>query len=236
MSYQLPFSQSELREKKLLSQYGGIVQSVVSRMKHHASPVVDCDDFQQIGLIALLHSIRKYKCEPDKSFESYAAVSVKNAICDELRRNDFRTRQSRKDSHSLSSAKNALEQLLARPPKRSELCQFLSVDDQELVKMELSEQLNGKNQFEDLINAMQSSDDIKSFSVDDPAGMVMTLQLLKKALNSLSDSQKKVMYLYHQNNLTIGQIADRLNVSPSRISQIYRSIVFFISSEIGKAI
>jgi RNA polymerase sigma factor for flagellar operon FliA len=62
---------------------------------------------EQIGLMGLLEALRRYG-EPDESFGSYASLRIRGAILDELRRQDWRPRAVRQESHRLRDSVRAL--------------------------------------------------------------------------------------------------------------------------------
>ena len=49
---------------------------------------VELDDLLQVGLIALLQARESYDASLGASFSTYAAIRIKGAMVDEVRRND----------------------------------------------------------------------------------------------------------------------------------------------------
>ena len=81
-------------ERKWLLQYLPLVKRIVRQLALQASQVMDREDMEQIGLMGLLECLRRYG-EPDEQFGRFAALRIRGAILDELRRQDWRPRQVR---------------------------------------------------------------------------------------------------------------------------------------------
>ena len=74
-------------------QYLPLVKRIVRQLSLQANQVLDREDMEQIGMIGLLEGLRRYG-EPDEQFGRFAALRIRGAILDELRRRDWRPRQS----------------------------------------------------------------------------------------------------------------------------------------------
>lgn len=94
-------------EQRALREYAPLVKRVVRQLSAQASAVMDREDMEQIGLMGLLEALRRYG-SPDAGFGSFAALRVRGAILDELRRQDWRPRTVRQDSHKQRDALRAL--------------------------------------------------------------------------------------------------------------------------------
>jgi RNA polymerase sigma factor for flagellar operon FliA len=95
--------------------YAPLVKRIVRQLNSQVSGAIDREDMEQIGLMGLLEALRRYGT-PDGGFGSYASLRVRGAILDELRRQDWRPRAVRQDSHKLRDAVRALTRKLGREP------------------------------------------------------------------------------------------------------------------------
>lgn len=85
-------------EQQRLLEHVPLVKRVVRQLHAQASAVLDREDMEQIGLMGLLEALRRYG-PPDERFPAFATLRIRGAILDELRRQDWRPRSVRQDSH-----------------------------------------------------------------------------------------------------------------------------------------
>ena len=90
-------------EQQHLMAYVPLVKRIVRQLSAQAGGALDREDMEQIGLLGLLDCLRRYG-EPDEKFGAYASMRVRGAILDELRRQDWRPRSVRQESHRLRDA------------------------------------------------------------------------------------------------------------------------------------
>ena len=100
-------------EQKWLLQYLPLVKRIVSQLALQANQVLDREDMEQIGLMGLLECLRRYGT-PDEQFGRFAALRIRGAILDELRRQDWRPRQVRQQTHKIRDAIRQLARQLGR--------------------------------------------------------------------------------------------------------------------------
>ena len=98
---------SAREEQQQLVAYAPLVKRIVRQLGTQVSGVMGREDMEQIGLMGLLEALRRYGA-PDTGFSSYASLRVRGAILDELRRQDWRPRAVRQDSHRQRDALRAL--------------------------------------------------------------------------------------------------------------------------------
>ena len=79
---------SPAAEQRWMMQYLPLVRRIVSQLSLQANQVLDREDMEQIGLMGLLEGLRRYG-EPDEQFGRFAALRIRGAILDELRRRGY---------------------------------------------------------------------------------------------------------------------------------------------------
>src|SRR5690606_1412152 len=102
----------------------------VNQLSLQANQVLDREDMEQIGLIGLLEGLRRYG-EPDENFGRFAALRIRGAILDELRRLDWRPRQVRQQVHKVRDAIRELTLQLGRPPEDDEILAFTGLSEKD---------------------------------------------------------------------------------------------------------
>ncbi|MCC4596684.1 FliA/WhiG family RNA polymerase sigma factor [Xanthomonas campestris pv. phormiicola] len=204
-----------LVERDWMIQYVPLVKRVVGNLAAHAGTVMERDDMQQIGLMGLLEALRRYGT-PDAEFVGYAAMRIRGAILDELRRQDWRTRSARNGAHRLHSAERTLRQQLGRDPERAEVCQALNISSDEYDRAQLHDNAEKFASFDALLaNGL----DIGSQQAG-PELHAINQASLAQALLALDEREQKVVQLYYEFDLGLAEIAQVLDLTTSRICQI----------------
>ena len=88
-------TQGAVDEKDLIERYLPLVRNVVDRIKLNVPAHVDADDLYSVGITGLIAAVRKFDPEQGSTFASYAAMRIRGAILDELRRMDWCPRRAR---------------------------------------------------------------------------------------------------------------------------------------------
>src|SRR3954464_11234631 len=127
-------SPSTIDENELLERYLPIVRNVVDRIKLNLPAHVDADDLYSVGITGLIAAVKKYSPERGNTFASYAAMRIRGAILDELRRMDWCPRRARARSRKLKTAINEVEQKHGRAATDAEVCATLGLDKKEYEK------------------------------------------------------------------------------------------------------
>jgi len=96
------------------------VRAVVSQMRSYLPSCADLDELHSVGLTGLIAAVRRYNVSQTKTFEAYAAMRIRGAILDELRRLDWMPRAARHRARELRKTVDALEQNLGRVPTPEE--------------------------------------------------------------------------------------------------------------------
>src|SRR5262245_42151277 len=107
-------------EQRWMMQYLPLVKRIVGQLSLQANQVLDREDMEQIGLMGLLEGLRRYG-EPDEQFGRFAALRIRGAILDELRRQDWRPRQVRQQAHKLRDSIRGLARKLGREPGEEDI-------------------------------------------------------------------------------------------------------------------
>ena len=125
---------SAVDEKDLIERYLPLVRNVVDRIKLNVPAHVDADDLYSVGITGLLAAVRKFDPEQGNTFASYAAMRIRGAILDELRRMDWCPRRARARSRKLKTAINTVEQRFGRAATDEEVRAELAIDPKEYEK------------------------------------------------------------------------------------------------------
>ncbi|MCQ8877500.1 FliA/WhiG family RNA polymerase sigma factor [Pseudoalteromonas shioyasakiensis] len=206
------------QESELLARYAYLVKRAAAHMRTQVGVVVDTDDLQQIGLVALLSSIRRYGRQTDEKFAAFAFKRIRGAMLDEFRRIDWRPRHLRQQSHKLRDVGRALMRKLGREPTDSELCDALSINTDELLELHYITQAEAMDSFESMLEeGLQHCN-----TSDEKLAQVESASMLQKAMATMPPRNKLLLQLYYTHEMNMKEIALTLDLTEARVCQLHK--------------
>ncbi len=202
-------------EQKHLLAYAPLVKRIVRQLNSQVQGAIDRDDMEQIGLMGLLEALRRYG-EPDTGFGSYAALRVRGAILDELRRQDWRPRAVRQQSHKMRDAVRELTRKLGREPGEQEIMTALGLDAEGYQAYLLDENAETIASFDEVLQDTLAD----TGSVAGPEEQLMIRRSLEQALNGLDEREQRVIQMYYEFELSYKEIAAVLDLTDARVCQL----------------
>jgi len=206
-------------EQQQLLAHAALVKRVVRQLSSSLPGAVDRDDLYQVGLLGLLDALRRYG-EPDDRFPAYAVVRVRGAILDELRRQDWRPRGVRQESHRIRDGVRELTRRLGREPTQAEIMKELQLTPEAWREFELAESAQDLANFDELIHELPDSHAVPRNS---PEAQLLLQRSIEQALNALDEREQRVVQLYYEFDLSLKEIAAVLGVTEARVCQINKA-------------
>ncbi|WP_418303702.1 RNA polymerase sigma factor FliA [Pandoraea pulmonicola] len=207
---------SAIAEQRCLMEYASIVKRVVRQLLSQACGAIAQEDMEQIGLMGLLEALRRYG-EVDEAFAGYAAMRVRGAILDELRRHDWRPRTVRQDAYRARDMERSLRRSLGRDPTDAEVGQALGIDADAYRERVLA------GNAEEMANLDELLDDDALAHEESPERQVVRRRCLEQALAYLDEREQRVIQLYYEFDLSLREIAGVLDVTEARVCQINKA-------------
>jgi RNA polymerase sigma factor for flagellar operon FliA len=206
-------------EQKYLLAYAPLVQRIVAQLSSQLVGTLDRDDMNQIGLLGLLTAIRRYG-EPDGKFSGYASTRVRGAILDELRRQDWRPRAVRQETHRARDGVRDLTRSLGREPTRVEILKTLNLTAEAYRQYQLAENAEQLANFDEALQEMNGS---AATHLQSPEAQFLARRGIEQALMMLNEREQRVVQLYYEFELSLKEIAAVLNLTEARICQINKA-------------
>lgn len=205
----------------------GLVRRVAREMRDHLPAHVDVDDLMSAGTVGLLEAVKRFESGKRVKIETYARYRIRGAILDALRDLDPASRDMRRKHKHAENVFRALSNRLGRPATNGEMA--------EAMHLSLKGWYETVNEFRSLGVDWLRPNIMPDFQYPDQNNLPATGQrdafelcyrqeqrdFLNRALTTISERDREVLSLYYEHNLTMKQIADRLGVDESRISQIH---------------
>jgi RNA polymerase sigma factor for flagellar operon FliA len=221
---------SEREEQAHLVAYVPLVKRIARQLGSQVSGAMGREDMEQIGLMGLLEALRRYGT-PDTGFSSYASLRVRGAILDELRRQDWRPRAVRQESHRMRDGVRALTRRLGREPSEKEAAEALGISLEEWRQFLLDDVAEELLSFDDVL---QEATDQQN-STPGPEQQFMVRRSLEQALNALNEKEQRVIQMIYEFELSYKEIAAVLDLSDARVCQLNKSALAKMKAALGPA-
>lgn len=217
-------------EQRHLLAYAPLVKRIARQLNSQVSGAMGRDDMEQIGLMGLLEALRRYGT-PEAGFASYAGLRVRGAILDELRRQDWRPRAVRQDSHKMRDAVRALTRKLGREPNDKEAAEALGVSQEEWRQFLLDDCAEELLSFDEILQEATE----QAHSAPGPEQQYMVRRSLEQALNALNEKEQRVIQMIYEFELSYKEIAAVLDLSDARVCQLNKSALAKMKAALAQA-
>ncbi len=222
-------SPSAIDEKDLIVRFLPLVRNVVDRIKLTVPAHVDADDLYSVGITGLIAAVRRFDPEQGSTFASYAAMRIRGAILDELRRLDWCPRRTRARARKLKGAIDDVEQKLGRAATDEEVRASLGLDSKEYAKwveeskpvtfLAIDQHADGaEGEGASLHELLADEHDTTGRDHLEKAELI---ELLTQRIAELPDIPKKILAMYYFENMRLAEIAAVFGLTESRICQIH---------------
>jgi RNA polymerase sigma factor for flagellar operon FliA len=230
--------------EQLILEYLPLVKQVAGRVSVGLPPHVDKDDLIGQGMLGLLDAVEKFDHTKGVKFETYGVIRIRGSMMDGLRKADWVPHSLRAKSREVEEAYTTLENRLGRSPRDEEVAEELDISVEEFQELlsdlsymtlsSLEEYLAGAE--EDGVPRMVKNT-IEDESSPDPleaAEWQMKREVLADAIRQLPDKEKLVITLYYYEGLISKEIAQVMELSPSRISQLHTKAILRLRGRLGR--
>jgi RNA polymerase sigma factor for flagellar operon FliA len=216
----------------LLLAMAPLVKRVAFEMRQHLPPHVEMDDLVAAGTLGLVDALRKFDPSRKVKLESYARHRIRGGILDALRTLDPATRDMRRRVRKVERTYRELEARLGRPARGEEIARALGISlkvwhrwAREVHALGFDGSMRGAPP------AMAGKLPIREEgrmavppTRDDPFDLCYRREqreIVNRALAGLPERERLIVTLYYQCGLTMKEIAARLDVDESRVSQLH---------------
>jgi len=204
-----------------LADVRNVALGIARRLPRH----VQLDDLIQAGTLGLIDAVTRYDRQRPMGMRQYVRIRITGAILDSLRELDWASRYMRSRQQKLETVTNELERRLGRKAGSDEIADEMGMDLQSFYEFAAA--------VEDMRPAEDSDDDGKSSKVlenvpedaslspDALFAQVESGERIRNAMGLLKAEHRRVLRLYYFEEQTMAQIAGKMHVTESRISQIH---------------
>ncbi len=210
----------------IIERYSYLVKIIALKLRGVYQQYGDVEDIVNEGIIALMDVIEKFDITKNTKFETYASIRIRGSIIDYVRKQDWIPRKVKSDYKVVKEAEDSLSNKLGRAPNDAEVAEYLKMDMKEYNQIVNNAYGTSILSFEELLGEanLMETEIYSGYAL--PEQEVESKELhnnLIESINNLNEKEKLVVSLYYKEELKLKEIADILNISNSRVSQIHTS-------------
>jgi len=225
-------TKKERLERKIVEHYFPFVKKIsyklCSKIKWRLSP----DELSSFGVDGLYTAIRRFDMEKGVKFETYASTRIYGSMVDGMRKEDLIPRSVRINNRKFEKIKAKLESKKGRSVTDTEIIEEMGINEKEYF---INMKKYNPTVFSSLNNIpTEEGEGIKEdynsnlidMKINHPDQKIKRDEFFNKLLSkNFSEVEREIIYLYYYEDLTMDLIAEILDMSESRISQIHKEVL-----------
>lgn len=225
--------------EKLFSMHGRILNHIVRR--YAGSSGEPYEDLLQVGYVGLIKAVNNYDTDSPARFSSYAYAMIDGELRHHFRDTGLvkRPRWARSLYSKISDATTRLTGRLGRPPLVEEIAREVNVAPEGVLEvMKLFTDTNVSSLDEPGLDSGGESEPnvaaIKSLQYEAFSLPIEDRILLEQGLESLTELQRRVVYLFFYKDLSQTEIGKRLGLPQRKVSRIIASSVKSLKEKLSQ--
>lgn len=220
-------------KEEFIESYLYLVKRITDRFAAYLPAHVEKEELYSYGIFGLLDAVERFSPLKKVKFETYATLKIKGSILDGLRKMDTLSPAARKKVKTVQSAFMELE------------AQYDNITVEEVARHLHWEKADVEKALEQgnitLVSWDKLAEEQEYLLPDESASLALDqvektdkYELLKHALESLSEKERFVIALFYQEELNFQEIAAVLNLTPARISQLHSRAILRLRGKLSR--
>lgn len=212
----------------LVLRYKDLIKNAALQIRGVYSHMAQVDDIVSEGILTLVSAIDRYDPEKGVKFETFIAKRIRGMVIDVARKQDWLPRSLRKRTREIDDAVTQLYTELGRCPTDAEVAQLLGVTVEKYHKEAAGVALGNILSLDALIDMREQDTGWFEMpardSKEQPEVMFQERELhevLADGIGRLRKNEQIVLSLYYEKNLHMKEIAQVMDISAPRVSQIH---------------
>ena len=215
---------------ELILQYIYLTRYVVGRVKVALPPTFSYEDISSYGVEGLIDAVEKYTPKMGARFETYALVRIRGNIIDKVRSQDFLPRSVRRKIRDVKEAQEELKKQFGRSATNTEIANHLGIEREKVEQLladdtTITSIYDKKGSSDSDIEIIDTIEDSHNLAPHERMEEKDVKKELEGALRRLPERERTIMVLYYQENMTLKEIGDAINISESRVSQLHAQAI-----------
>ena len=219
------YSDTSKNINALIENNMGLVRKIAWHMHGRVKSAVEIEDLIQIGMYGLVTAAQNYVVKEGVSFASYAGIRIRGEIVDHLRRNSNLCRTTIQMQQKYNASYEKLLRQLQREPKNNEIAKDMGLEESELDNWEQAFAANTHQSLDSVYDEFSIWFASEDQSPEDELSETELRENLVEALKTLPEREAMLVQLYYVEELNVYEIAEVLEITTGRVSQIKKSAV-----------
>ena len=228
------YSESTKDINSLVEKNMGLVRKIAWHMHGRVKSAVDIEDLIQIGMYGLVTAAQNYVVKEGVSFSSYASIRIRGEIVDHLRRNSNLCRTTIQMQQKYKSSVEMLSKQLQREPNNDEIAVEMGLKTAELHNWEQAFAANTHQSLDTVYDEFSIWFATKEQNPEEELTDTELRENLVEALKTLPEREALLIQLYYVEELNVYEIAEVLDITTGRVSQIKKNAVSRLREYINK--
>ena len=219
------YSDNSTNINQLIENNMGLVRKIAWHMHGRVKSAVEIEDLIQIGMYGLVTAAQNYVIKEGVSFASYAGIRIRGEIVDHLRRNSNLCRTTIQMQQKYNTTIEKLSKKLQRTPSNSEIAADMGIEAFELDNWEQAFAANTHQSLDSVYDEFSIWFASNDQSPEDELSETELRDNLVEALKTLPEREAMLVQLYYVEELNVYEIAEVLEITTGRVSQIKKSAI-----------
>ena len=215
-----------------------LVNKIAQRIHSYIKPPLSFEDLVSAGTVGLVKAAADYDPSYQAEFKTYAFTRIKGAILDELRNLSLLPSNVNAQVKKMISLGRQIYAATGQQPDDNELAEKLGVNIDKYYEILENARAQHFLSIEGFVESSPALGEAFCPAESVPPDKVIEreelINHLTEAIKQLPEKQKQVVILYYHQDLTMKEIAEVLEISEPRISQIHASALFNLSLKLEK--
>ncbi|PTV93804.1 RNA polymerase sigma-28 (SigD/FliA/WhiG) subunit [Halanaerobium saccharolyticum] len=213
--------------EEIILKHLGLVRYAVGRIIIMLPDQIESEDLESYGIIGLIEAVEKFDFKRGVEFSTFALPRIKGEIYDYLRSKDWLPDNMRRELKRVEEQRESFKAKTGREPGQEELTELTGINKKRLNTIERHSQLAN---WISLSQDFDGAELIELIAADldqavDKLSDEEAVNLLSEKIEMLSKKEKLVLSLYYYEELTQVEIAEVMELSAARVSQLHSQAV-----------
>ncbi len=213
-----------------------MVRQIARRAVSYLKPPLSFEDLVSAGTVGLLKAARDFDASHQAEFKTYAYIRIKGAVLDELRRASLLPAGVHRQIRTALELSRKIAEETGAPPTDEQLAEKLGVTVEEVYELFESARARHFVSLDALDTEQPALGDVLTMAQTEAPDQVLEkaelVEELTRALRELDERRLQIIVLYYHERLTMKQIAEVLEITESRVSQLHASALFCLSARL----
>ncbi len=224
---------SPTQQESIVRHYAPKIRFLALRLKAKLPKTVSLNEMISAGTLGLMEALGKFQPQLGVRFDTYAGNRIRGAMLDELRKLDWFPRPLRQKIRQIDGAMRTIERDHGRPATEEELIEITGLTLLEIRQGQEALQ----NQLVVSLDAVHDSMLGDSQKNDEPYSLTAEKELLERLIpliNTLTPREKLVLSLYYHDELNMREVAEVMEITEGRVSQLHSQALKRLRQEFAK--